>query len=150
MKHFGSSIIVTIACLAAAFLWGEASPSGGVTAVLLVVLLGVMEVSLSFANTVVNASVLKEMEPRSWQLFLTVGILIAVFGMHLIFPILLVKVATGQGVADLMILALNAPDDYARYLTSAYAAIASFGGMFLLLVFLSFLLDEGRELSHGR
>jgi hypothetical protein len=146
MKHFGLSIVVTLTCVAAAFLWGEASPGGGAAAALLVVLLGVMEVSLSFDNAVVNASVLKEMEHRWRQLFLTVGILIAVFGMRLIFPILVVTVATGQGVADVTIMALNAPDDYARHLTSAHAAIASFGGMFLLLVFLSFLLDEGREL----
>ena len=63
----------------------------------LVLVLGVMEVSLSFDNAVVNASVLKEMDEKWQKLFLTVGILIAVFGMRLVFPIVIVAIATGLG-----------------------------------------------------
>jgi hypothetical protein len=42
--------------------------------------------------------------------------------------------------------ALSQPEEYARHLGDAHTGIAAFGGMFLLLVFLSFLFDEGKEL----
>ena len=43
-------------------------------------ILAVMEVSLSFDNAVVNASVLKNWDHYWRMLFLTVGMLVAVFG----------------------------------------------------------------------
>lgn len=146
MRHFRYSIFVTIICVALAFFWGQKSVEGGFAAVLLVCLLGVMEVSLSFDNAVVNASVLKEMDQKWRQIFLTVGILIAVFGMRLLFPIAVVAIATGQGLLEVGQMAIRTPDVYAEHLTGAHAGIAAFGGMFLLLVFLSFLFDEGKEL----
>jgi hypothetical protein len=146
MRHFRYSFVITILCVGLAFLWGSSSAEGGVAAVTLVLLLGVMEVSLSFDNAVVNASVLKEMDARWRQIFLTVGILIAVFGMRLLFPILVVSVATGSGMWTVLQLALSQPEEYARHLGDAHTGIAAFGGMFLLLVFLSFLFDEGKEL----
>ena len=142
MRHFRYSFVITILCVGLAFLWGSSSAEGGVAAVTLVLLLGVMEVSLSFDNAVVNASVLKEMDARWRQIFLTVGILIAVFGMRLLFPILVVSVATGSGMWTVLQLALSQPEEYARHLGDAHTGIAAF----LLLVFLSFLFDEGKEL----
>lgn len=146
MRHFRYSIVVTLLCLGLAYFWGSNSVEGGVAAMTLALLLGIMEVSLSFDNAVVNASVLKEMDAKWRQLFLTVGILIAVFGMRLLFPILVVSVATGSGMWSVLQLALSQPDEYARHLGEAHTGIAAFGGMFLLLVFLSFLFDEGKEL----
>jgi hypothetical protein len=146
MRHFRLSLVVTIVCLALAYFWGAKSVEGGIAAVTLALLLGVMEVSLSFDNAVVNASVLKEMDARWRQIFLTVGILIAVFGMRLVFPILVVAIATGSGMWSVFQLALSQPEEYARHLGDAHTGIAAFGGMFLLLVFLSFLFDEGKEL----
>lgn len=118
---------------------------GVFTAVFLVLVLGVMEVSLSFDNAVVNASILKEMDEKWQQIFLTVGILIAVFGMRLVFPIVIVKVATGLGFGEVINLALNNPQEYARHLTENHAGIAAFGGMFLLLVFLDFMFDNDKD-----
>ncbi|SMC28372.1 hypothetical protein SAMN02745857_03221 [Andreprevotia lacus DSM 23236] len=146
MRHFRLSIFVAILCLGLAFFWGQKSAGGGVAAVTLALLLGIMEVSLSFDNAVVNAAILKEMDHRWRQIFLTVGILIAVFGMRLLFPIVVVAAATGEQLIAVAQLALNKPEEYARHLTDAHAGIASFGGMFLLLVFFSFLFDEGKEL----
>lgn len=145
MKDFRYSFVVTVICVIAAAYWGSISPLGILSAVTVVVILGIMEVSLSFDNAVVNASVLKEMDERWRQLFLTVGILIAVFGMRFIFPIVIVQVATGLGISDVIHLALKDPAAYAAHLTDAHTGIASFGGMFLLLVFLSFLLDEEKK-----
>ena len=145
MRDFRLSFVVTGLCLALAGWWGHASGMGVLPALWLVLVLGVLEVSLSFDNAVVNASVLKHMSERWRQLFLTVGILIAVFGMRLVFPILIVAVATGEGFGTVVRMALEHPDQYASVLTSHYPQIAAFGGMFLLLVFLSFIFDTERE-----
>lgn len=148
LKDFRYSILVTIVCLGAAFYWGfhKGGLEVALAAMAIAAILSVMEVSLSFDNAVVNASVLKEMDEKWRQIFLTVGILIAVFGMRLVFPLLIVAVATGQGMIDVATMALNNPDEYAKYLTGAHVGIAAFGGMFLLLVFLNFMFDEGKEL----
>ncbi len=148
LKDFRYSILVTLVCLGAAFAWGfnNGGAEAAMAAVTIAAILGVMEVSLSFDNAVVNASVLKEMDEKWRQLFLTVGILIAVFGMRLLFPLLIVAIATGEGVVEVANMALQSPDEYAAHLTSAHVGIAAFGGMFLLLVFLNFLFDDGKEL----
>ena len=148
LKDFRLSIIVTLICLGAAFAWGmsKGSIELAFAAVSIAAILGVMEVSLSFDNAVVNASVLKEMDPKWQQLFLTVGILVAVFGMRLLFPLLIVAVATHQGIFSVATMAINNPNEYAVHLTNAHVGISAFGGMFLLLVFLNFLFDESKEL----
>jgi hypothetical protein len=79
-------------------------------------------------------------------LFLTVGIVVAVFGMRLVFPILIVSIATGLGLVDVITMALNTPEEYSRHLTANHAQVAAFGGAFLLLVFLNFLFDQEKEL----
>ncbi|MFI0516265.1 DUF475 domain-containing protein, partial [Streptomyces sp. WSLK1-5] len=42
-----------------------------------------LEISLSFDNAVVNAGILKKMNAFWQKIFLTIGVLIAVFGMRL-------------------------------------------------------------------
>jgi len=140
MQHFRLSIIITIVCLAIAFYWG--GPTGAVIALIL----GVLEVSLSFDNAVVNASILKKMDERWQQYFLTWGILIAVFGMRLVFPIAIVAMATGIDFIGVTQMALHNPETYAKHLTESHVQIAAFGGMFLLMVFFSFIFDTGKEL----
>jgi hypothetical protein len=148
MKHFRLSFGVTIVLLAAAAWWGysRGGVPGMLTAVWISAVLGVLEVSLSFDNAVVNASVLRHWNDFWRKLFLTVGILVAVFGMRLLFPLLIVSVATGQGMLDVWHMAMTTPDEYARHLTGSHAQVAAFGGAFLLLVFLNFLFDEEKEL----
>ena len=116
-----------------------------VTALWLVTVLAVLEVSLSFDNAVVNAGVLKDMSEFWRQAFLTVGILVAVFGMRLVFPIVIVSFSGGISTVETMDMALNNPDQYSQVLTAAYPVISAFGGMFLLLVFLNFLFDSNKE-----
>jgi len=117
----------------------------GSEAALLVLVLAILEISLSMDNAVVNASVLKNMTPLWQKRFMTWGILIAVFGMRLVFPILIVAFATNLNAGDVMSMALNSPGEYSQYLNAAHPLIASFGGVFLLMVGLSFLLDEARD-----
>ena len=46
-------------------------------------------------------------------MFLTIGILIAVFGMRLVFPILIVSMAADIGMTDVVRMALEQPNEYA-------------------------------------
>jgi hypothetical protein len=140
MKHFRASLIIAIICLSIAFYWG------GTTGAMIALILGVLEVSLSFDNAVVNASVLKRMDEKWQQYFLTWGILVAVFGMRLLFPITIVTFATGIDFASVAQMALHEPQTYAKHLTDAHVQIAAFGGMFLLMVFFSFIFDDEKEL----
>jgi hypothetical protein len=147
MKHFKVSFIVTFFCLAAAGWWGYVHTGwgGALTALGIAVILAVMEVSLSFDNAVVNASVLKTWDAFWKKLFLGVGIIIAVFGMRLLFPLVIVAVAADISLAGVWTLALNDPKAYSTHLTNHHAEVAAFGGAFLLLVFLNFLLDHEKE-----
>lgn len=131
--------IIAAIALALAFVWG------GWRALLIATLLSVMEVSLSFDNAVVNATVLRRMSPVWQRRFLTWGILIAVFGMRLVFPVVIVAVAAGLGVVEVTRMALTEPVEYARHLKEAHIPIAAFGGIFLLLVFLDFVFDEAKD-----
>jgi hypothetical protein len=147
MKQFRISFVVTALCLAASAWWGwaHAGLAGALAGVGIAAILAVMEVSLSFDNAVVNASVLKTWSPFWKKLFLGVGILIAVFGMRLLFPLVIVAVAADLGLADVWRLALENPQAYSMHLTNHHAEVAAFGGMFLLLVFLNFLFDHEKE-----
>ncbi|QGZ41896.1 hypothetical protein IP92_04246 [Pseudoduganella flava] len=147
MKHFRISIVVTVVLMVLAGWWGYAhgGPHGLLNALWITGVLGVMEVSLSFDNAVVNASVLKDWNAFWQKLFLTVGILVAVFGMRLIFPLAIVAVATGLDLLQVWGMATTTPDEYSRHLMDVHAEVAAFGGAFLLLVFLNFLFDEEKD-----
>ena len=148
MKHFRFSIVVALVLMSLAGWWGyhRHGTPGLLSALWITAVLGILEVSLSFDNAVVNASVLRHWDAFWRKLFLTAGILVAVFGMRLFFPLLIVSVATGLGMIDVWHMALDTPDVYARHLGASHAQVAAFGGAFLLLVFLNFLFDEEREL----
>lgn len=150
MKHFRFSIIFTLICLALSAYWGfshgvEAGIKAMLQVLTITVILAVMEISLSFDNAVVNASVLKTWDAFWRKLFLTVGILIAVFGMRLVFPLVIVGVTADMGMIEVAKLALNDPKEYSAKLMAHHAEIAAFGGIFLLLVFLNFLFDDGKD-----
>lgn len=145
MKEFRVSFLVTALCIGIAGWWGTQHSMGLWTALWLVTVLAILEVSLSFDNAVVNAGVLKDMSEFWRQAFLTIGILVAVFGMRLVFPIVIVSFSGGIGAVETMEMALNNPDQYSQVLTEAYPVISAFGGMFLLLVFLNFLFDSNKE-----
>lgn len=151
LRIFGLSGLVTVASLVVAFLYG------GPTALFLCAILGILEVSLSFDNAVINATVLQRMSEFWQKIFLTIGVLIAVFGMRLVFPLAIVWVTAGLNPVEAFDLALNPPPDDAAYfadgspsyetlLTDAHPSIAAFGGMFLALLFLNFIFEE-REIT---
>ncbi|GAA2087986.1 DUF475 domain-containing protein [Streptomyces albiaxialis] len=136
LKTFGWSFGVTaVGLAAAAFFWGW-------EAFVLVLMLSILEISLSFDNAVVNAGVLKKMNAFWQKIFLTIGILIAVFGMRLVFPVVIVAITAKVGPIEAVEVALDNPDRYEQLVTDAHPSIAAFGGMFLLMIFLDFIFDE--------
>ncbi|MET8407314.1 DUF475 domain-containing protein [Streptomyces sp. NPDC005195] len=136
LKTFGWSFAITaIGLVAAAFY-------GGWTAFGIVAILAVLEISLSFDNAVVNAGILKKMSAFWQKIFLTVGVLIAVFGMRLVFPVVIVAISAKIGPIDAVDLALNDKDKYQQLVTDAHPSIAAFGGMFLLMIFLDFIFED--------
>jgi len=151
IRVFGLSIVITIASLAAAFFYG-ATTGNALEALVLCAILGVLEVSLSFDNAVINATILERMSEFWQKIFLTIGILIAVFGMRLVFPLAIVWVTAGLGPVAAFDLALNPPPEgsgqpsYEELLTSAHPQIAAFGGMFLLMLFLNYIFED-REIK---
>lgn len=117
----------------------------GSPAMFVAIVLMLVEITFSFDNAIINARILATMS-RFWQtMFLTVGMIIAVFGMRLIFPIILVMLTAGLSASDVINLALNDPVRYAEELHHAHPMIASFGGMFLLMLCFSFFFDPRRE-----
>ncbi|MEU8796799.1 DUF475 domain-containing protein [Spirillospora sp. NPDC048819] len=136
LRTFGWSFGVTAVGLLLAMLYG------GPTGLALVAVLAVLEISLSFDNAVVNAKVLDRMSPFWQKIFLTIGIAIAVFGMRLVFPLLIVGLTAQLGPIEAFDLALNDSDRYHDLMNDAYPTIAAFGGMFLMMLFLNFVFEE--------
>ena len=136
IRIFGWSLAVTIVVLAASLYWG------GWEVFIIVAILGILEISLSFDNAVVNATVLERMSDWWQRLFLTIGIIIAVFGMRLLFPLLIVAITAGLGPIEVIDLAVNDQEAYAQKIDAAHPSIAAFGGMFLIMIFLDFMLEE--------
>ncbi|MEU8649990.1 DUF475 domain-containing protein [Streptomyces sp. NPDC048737] len=140
LRTFGWSFAVTALGLAfAAWQWGWEAFG-------IVLILSVLEISLSFDNAVVNAGILKKMNAFWQKIFLTLGILVAVFGMRLVFPVVIVAISAEVGPVEAVRLALDEPQRYQGMVTDAHPAIAAFGGMFLLMIFLDFVLEE-REIA---
>ena len=140
---FGLSFIAIILAV-----WYGYSTGGWAQALkdlLIVLVLGIMEISLSFDNAVVNASVLKNMSAVWQRRFLIWGILIAVVGMRLLFPIVIVAVSAGLGLGEVTNLALNNSEEYARRLEESAVTISAFGGTFLLMVALNYFIDTEKD-----
>ncbi|MGB8947046.1 MAG: DUF475 domain-containing protein [Streptomyces sp.] len=136
LKTFGWSFAVTAIGLAAAVFYG------GWTGFGIVAILSILEISLSFDNAVVNAGILKKMSAFWQKIFLTVGVLIAVFGMRLVFPVAIVAISAKIGPIEAVRLALDDKDKYQQLVTDAHPSIAAFGGMFLLMIFLDFIFED--------
>ncbi len=138
MKPWHSHFIGTAVFCAIALVLGYYA--GGWPAVATVLFLGVLETSLSFDNAVVNAGILANWDEKWRRRFLTWGIFIAVFGMRLVFPVIIVAVAAGIGPVRAVDLAINDPVEYGKALAAAHHQIAAFGGSFLMMVFLRFFV----------
>ncbi len=147
-RFYKGSILFTVVCLALAALYGwqlHGTVSGMMSLLWIVFVLSILEISLSFDNAVVNATVLQEMDAVWQRRFLTWGMLIAVFGMRIVFPLAIVAIAAGLGPVEAVQLSLNNPREYEAIVSSAHVGIAGFGGAFLAMVGLSFFFDSDKE-----
>lgn len=139
VRIFTFSVVATVAAIIAA-LWGF-----GVSGLFVTLVLIVVEVTFSFENAIINAKILARLS-RFWQsIFLTVGIFIAIIGMRVVFPVVIVMITAGLGAREVVDLALNHPTEYSKELTEAHPQIAAFGGAFLLMLALHFFLDKNRK-----
>ncbi|HYZ48882.1 MAG TPA: DUF475 domain-containing protein, partial [Sphingomonas sp.] len=148
LRYFGTSFVFTALCLAiGAWLgWAVTGTLAGTLGILwIIAVLGVLETSLSFDNAVVNATVLKDMAPVWRKRFLSWGIVVAVFGMRIVFPLAIVAIAARLNPLAALALAIEQPAEYERILTGAHLGIAGFGGAFLAMVGLTFFLDGDKD-----
>lgn len=146
LKYFGGSYIVTVLGVIATYLWGEHFHSGsGLSCVFIVCVLAVLEISLSFDNAVVNAMKLEKMSEKWRHRFITWGILIAVFGMRFLFPLAVVSIFAGLHLSAVLNMALNDVGQYTHYLELTHAPIVTFGGSFLLMLFMDYYTDSEKE-----
>ncbi|AVH84947.1 hypothetical protein RsoM2USA_18 [Ralstonia phage RsoM2USA] len=119
--------------------------AGGIAAAIQTIILGMLEVSMSLDNAVVNAKVLETLDDKWRHRFLTWGMLFAVFGVRVLFPILIVWGTSSLSFVQSVLLPFEDAKRYADTVTAAHVSIAGFGGTFLLMVFLSFFFDQEKE-----
>lgn len=146
LKYFKWSYLVTILGVLAAYFWGNfRTPGAGFKAVFIVLVLAILEVSLSFDNAVINATKLQKMAHQWCTMFLTWGILIAVFGMRLLFPVVIVSIFANIGLLETFNITFNDVDTYTKYLHIANPMILTFGASFLTMLFLHYFFNTEKE-----
>lgn len=146
LRYFGGSLVFLAAALIAAYFVGAtAGPAAGLTAVMTAAMLGLLETSLSFDNAVVNAKVLATMDPFWRKMFITVGILIAVFGMRVVFPLVIVWAVSDHGPWAVLSMTWQNPRQFQQILVDQHIPVAGFGGAFLWMVFTHFFFDYEKD-----
>jgi hypothetical protein len=139
LRIFAFSIVATLAVLLGV-LFGK-----GVSALALTAILAVVELTFSFDNAIINAKILGKLS-RWWQtVFLSVGIIIAIFGMRVVFPVVIVMLVAHLSWGSVVDLALHHPHQYTEHLDKAHPSIAAFGGAFLLMLALTYFLDDAKQ-----
>lgn len=134
--------IYAISSLISIVLIGFVGFKAGLSALVLVLVLIALEITFSVDNAVINSKILQRMSPGWQQAFLTIGMLIAVFVVRILLPIYIVVWASGLSVNNVIDLALNHPENYGKHLEEAHPLIASFGGIFLIMIFFDFFFQK--------
>lgn len=148
LRYLRWPLMFTALGLALAFWLGwqmTGTVSGGVSFFVIGCVLAILEISLSFDNAIVNANVLKSMDPKWQKRFLLWGILIAVFGMRIVFPLAVVAIAANIGPLSAVMLAASDPQEYARIMDASHIGISAFGGTFLMMVALTYFIDQSKD-----
>lgn len=138
--HYLPELIITLA------IWVLVGWKLGLSAFLLTVMLSILEITLSADNAVLNSRILMHLSVFWQRMFLTVGIIFAVFVVRFVLPILMVAAATLTDVGTIFSLAINNPDEYGHKLHDVGPIISAFGGIFLLMVGVFFFLDKTRTI----
>lgn len=139
LLHYWPELVITIA------IWAFIGWKMGLAALVITVILSILEITLSADNAVVNSRVLVKMSKR-WQfIFLTVGILVAVFLVRFALPIVMVAALTSLSSKEVLNLALNDAEAYGHYLEGIAPSINAFGGIFLFFVAMFFFMEKERK-----
>ncbi len=139
-KYFLLPTIITIILLGIVFYFGN------LNALIAVLILIILEVTLSFDNAVVNAKVLEKMDEKWQKRFINWGIWVAVFGTRVLLPIVIVAIVSGLGMLEVLNLAIYDSETYGTKLDEAHYSIGAFGGVFLLLVALKYFIDDNKNI----
>ena len=148
MKYFKGSIIFTMIALILAFFVGYemgGTIGAALSAVFTATILGILETSFSFDNAVINSKVLEDMSEFWRKMFLTIGMLVAVFGMRIVFPIVMVWAVGDVSLFEVLKMIVTSPSTFQKILIDQHVLIAGFGGAFLWMVFSKFFFDSAKE-----
>ena len=138
-KYFLVPTIITLISLILIAIFGN------VAMLFSVVILIILEITLSFDNAIVNAKVLENMNPKWQKRFINWGIWVAVFGTRVVLPILIVALVSGLSIPEILRLAIYDPKTYGLKLEESHYSIDGFGGIFLLLVALKYFIDDEKR-----
>ena len=148
-NHFTGSTIFAVLALATAFYLGFSiggSVGAGLASLFTVLMLGILETSLSFDNAVVNARILVNMSPLWRKIYLYFGMVISVFGMRIFFPLAIVWVVAALPFGEVLAMTWQNPQRFQDILIEQHVMIAGFGGAFLWMVFAKFFFDEEKDI----
>lgn len=147
LKYFKFAIITSIVVFATLFatVSFQSGFAAAITVLYLAATLSIVEVAVSFDNAVVNATHLHRMNAFWRQMFLTVGIAIAVFGMRFFLPLVIVAVIGDLSISESLALATNDGDKFAALIKESADSVHGFGGAFLLMVALTFFVDHEKD-----
>lgn len=147
MQYFTGSYIITLLGIILAYFWGEhVQPGSGFVSIFIVWVLSILEISLSFDNAVINAVKLEKMNEKWRGMFLTWGIIIAAFGMRFLFPVLVVSIFAKINLIEVVKIAFSDTHQYTYYIHQTHAPIVAFGGTFLMMLFLSYFINDEKEI----
>ncbi len=114
-------------------------------AVYIVIVLSLLELSISFENAVVNATILRQMTELWQRRFLTWGILFAVFFMRLVFPLVIVCLSAWIDPISALKIAALEPSRFSNIMLSIHHEVSAFGGAFLAMAALKYFFDSQKE-----
>ena len=146
VRYFKWDIMVAVTGFLIAMLWAYFGHGSVMTAVFVVFFLAILEITLSFDNAIVNAMRLEKMTHKWQQRFLTWGILIAVFGMRLFFPLLMVSIFSDLHLWQVAMLAVTDVTQYTHYLELGHIQLLSFGGTFLMMLCFTYLMNPDKKI----
>lgn len=139
LLHYWPELLITLG------IWAFIGWQMGVAALAVTIILSILEITLSADNAVVNSRVLMKMSKKWRVIFLTVGILVAVFLVRFALPIVMVAAMTSLSSREVLTLALHDAETYGHYLEEIAPSINAFGGIFLFFVAMFFFMEEQRR-----
>ncbi|MCL2174271.1 DUF475 domain-containing protein [Candidatus Saccharibacteria bacterium] len=142
--------IYWFASLATLAIWILVGWQLGLAVLFTVFVLTLLEVTFSADNAVINSRVIMKMSPMWQKLFLTIGIFTAVFVVRFILPLVIVMITSGLGWSEVTQLVTTDTAGYAAHLHQAEPMINAFGGTFLLMIALSYFIDNRKTLHWFR